>query len=392
MDLSNAYRFVPVHPDDQPLLGIFWQGCTYLDGALPFGLQSVAKIFNAVADFLAWILYYEGVLILIHYLDDFLFFGPQGSGIASTTRRVVESVFGRLRVPIATHKSEGPTTRLTFLGICIDTMLFQLSLPEDKVTRLRVLLRQWRSRKCCTKKELQSLVGHLSYAESVIRPGRFFLRNLFSLLSKLSNPNHWARLNLETRADLAWWQVLLDKWNGISFFPPAAPTVHVYSDASGSFGCGAINPETDAWFQLPWTPAWSDTGIAVKELIPIVLAALLWGRQWSGKHVCFHCDNEAVVTIIGKRHAKHPSLSQLLRCLFFYASIFHFRFSASHIPGMNNTVADAISRNKLSLLFSLIPQAHQVPVPLAAVTFLMSPPDWGSRSWTSKFVSSLSQV
>ena len=37
LDLSNAYRMVPVHPDDQPLLGVCWQGNTYVDWALPFG-------------------------------------------------------------------------------------------------------------------------------------------------------------------------------------------------------------------------------------------------------------------------------------------------------------------------------------------------------------------
>ena len=31
IDLSNAYRMVPVHPVDQPLLGIRWQGETFID-------------------------------------------------------------------------------------------------------------------------------------------------------------------------------------------------------------------------------------------------------------------------------------------------------------------------------------------------------------------------
>ena len=76
LDMSNAYRVVPIHPDDQPLLGIQWQGNTFFDRALPFGLRSSPKIFNALADFLAWILYSEDVPLVIHYLDDFLVFIP----------------------------------------------------------------------------------------------------------------------------------------------------------------------------------------------------------------------------------------------------------------------------------------------------------------------------
>ena len=50
LDLYNAYRLVPVHPEDQPLLGIRWQGAVYLDTPLPFGLRSEPNIFSAVAD------------------------------------------------------------------------------------------------------------------------------------------------------------------------------------------------------------------------------------------------------------------------------------------------------------------------------------------------------
>ena len=61
LDLKDAYRMVPVHPADYPLLGIRWQGCTYIDRALPFGLRSALKIFSALADFIAWALFSKGI-------------------------------------------------------------------------------------------------------------------------------------------------------------------------------------------------------------------------------------------------------------------------------------------------------------------------------------------
>ena len=39
VDVQNAYRIVPVHPDDRALLGLRWQGTVLLDTALPFGLR-----------------------------------------------------------------------------------------------------------------------------------------------------------------------------------------------------------------------------------------------------------------------------------------------------------------------------------------------------------------
>ena len=61
IDLKNAYRIVPIHPDDQHLLAISWNGGTYIDRALPFGLRSAPKIFTAVADAIAWALHCAGV-------------------------------------------------------------------------------------------------------------------------------------------------------------------------------------------------------------------------------------------------------------------------------------------------------------------------------------------
>ena len=76
LDLKFAYRHVPVHPDNQAFLAVRWQGHTFVDTALPFGLCSAPKIFTALADGLAWCMACEGISSFIHYLDDFLFCAP----------------------------------------------------------------------------------------------------------------------------------------------------------------------------------------------------------------------------------------------------------------------------------------------------------------------------
>ena len=50
VDLENAYKIVPIHPDDRTLLGMQWHNKVYLDICLLFRLQSAPKIFSAVAD------------------------------------------------------------------------------------------------------------------------------------------------------------------------------------------------------------------------------------------------------------------------------------------------------------------------------------------------------
>ena len=290
---------------------------------------------------------------------------------------------------MASHKTEGPATELSFLGILIDTVRFQLRLPTDKLARLCQLVAVWQAKRSCTRNELESFVGHLSHAAIVIQPGKIFLRPLFSLLSATARPHFLIRLNRSVRADLQWWDCFLQGWNGSSFFPPPNPSVHVYSDASGLFGCGAFDTQL-GWFQFQWRDEWTDRSIATKEMVPVVVAAALWGKSWEGRHVCFHSDNMTVVTILSKRSAKDQHLLALLRCLFFLAAFYKFQYSAQHIPGVLNTAPDALSRMPIIDFSPFVPQIPSHDVPRAVMDLLVHQiPEWVSPAWTRQFRTSL---
>ena len=169
----------------------------------------------------------------------------------------------------------------------------------------------WQSKKSCTRKELESFVGHLAHAVVVIRPGRIFLRSLYALLAGVAKPHFYIRLSIAVHADLQWWYHFLQCWNGSSFFPLPVPTAHVYSDASGSFGCGAFDP-SHGWFQLQWPPQWASVEIVVKEMVPIVVAVAVWGPLWEGRHICFHSNNIAVVAVLNKGSTKDHLLLHFL--------------------------------------------------------------------------------
>ena len=64
VDIESAYRLIPVHPDDRPLLAMEWENQLYIDPMLPFGLRSAPKIFNAVADALACYLHQKGIPLI----------------------------------------------------------------------------------------------------------------------------------------------------------------------------------------------------------------------------------------------------------------------------------------------------------------------------------------
>ena len=77
-DVESAYRLIPVHPDDRPLLGMKSKDQLYVEVALSFGLRSVPNILNAVPDAMEWILREHGIKTSLHYLDNFIVFGDPG--------------------------------------------------------------------------------------------------------------------------------------------------------------------------------------------------------------------------------------------------------------------------------------------------------------------------
>ena len=68
----------------------------------------------------------SGIQHQIHYLDDFLFMVPPNTDEGAHVLETALRVFGHLGVPVTSHKTEGPSTSLTFLGIVIDIMSFEL--------------------------------------------------------------------------------------------------------------------------------------------------------------------------------------------------------------------------------------------------------------------------
>ena len=146
-------------------------------------------------------------------------------------------------MPVAAHKTEGPSSSLTFLGICVNTVSMELSLPPDKLARIMTAqaVLEWRDRKVATKKQLQSLIGTLSHAASVVVPGRTFLRRMIETMSIPKRQHHHVRLNRDFQSDIQWWATFLPGWNGKSIHPPQQPAHAFWSDASGSWGSGAVS-------------------------------------------------------------------------------------------------------------------------------------------------------
>ena len=250
MDIKKAYRNVPVHPVDRLLLGMQWRGRVYVDGCLPFGLRSAPLLFTAVADALQWVMEARGVAWLGHYIDNFITVGALQADECRTNLGIMKAVCKEAGMPTEQEKEEGPTMVLTFLGIELDSEAMVIRLPAGKLHQLQESVRSLRGKKACRKRGLLSIIGHMCKA---VRAGRSFLRRLIDLSMSVNHLNRHVRCNVEARADIEWWHQFGHEWNGVEMLTVinrVRPAVVVTSDASGSWGCGAMCGSQ--WFQLPW--------------------------------------------------------------------------------------------------------------------------------------------
>ena len=84
------------------------------------------------------------------------------------------------------------------------------------------------------------------------------------------------------------------------------------------------------------------------EMINIIVAFNLWGREWRNCNVKVYCDNEAVVTCIRSHKIKDSFLMTCVRNLWLMAAQYNISIDAVHIPGKHNEIADLLSRWFLS--------------------------------------------
>jgi hypothetical protein len=386
LDVEAAYKQVAVRPEDWHLLGFQWLNEYYYERVLPFGLRSSCRLWDWFAAALHY--FFEKHLfidVVIHYVDDFLFVVKVREQ-AEEKLRFALTLCRALGIPMAAKKTEGPCTKLTFLGLELDTLEMRAALPAPKLHELRQLAEVWLKKETATVKELQSLIGKLTFATKVVRPGKIYLTRLQGQLRRMlakeapSSKAQWT-LPAVCKEDVRWWHQLMERWNGISLLYELewvhanGVALSLATDACER-GYGAVCG--DEWFEGEWTELQRATAFRNKkesmpfyELHALVQAAATWSHRWAGKRIIFLTDCEANVKAIQHQRSREAHTAHLLRTLTDIACMRGFEYKVRHIPGVTNIAADALSRHGDCQQFRADrPNAHALPTPPAPLALL----------------------
>ena len=242
-DLRQAYRQFPVDPADYRLLGYYWNNEYYFDTVLAMGQRNAgagcSRITRAVMHIHA-----DSGHQGVSYLDDMI--GVSHPSHGTEAYHHLGSTLSDLGLEENASKACPPSTIQTVLGVSINTVDMTISITEERLLEITVLVGRWRRKRLCNKKELQSLIGKLCFVCKCVRQSRVFLNRLLEVLRAVEwNRKTKIRLSEDFKKDLKWWDLFMKSFNGISFIPSSVWTEPDVSMATDSCldGCGGFSSD-----------------------------------------------------------------------------------------------------------------------------------------------------
>ncbi len=292
----------------------------------------------------------------VQYVDDGMVGGAGPEECLHSRDLMIEHMEGVGFVVSAKKlEEEGtPTTCLVYIGVQIDTVAREFRLDPQRLEQTRVMARRALTRDTMVVRDVQSMLGKLVFAASVIQPGRLFTRRIWASIKGMPSHHH-VRFDTGAREDLEWWRDLLHHHNGIAAIPEerwvSFEQLDMATDASGCIGLGGYLE--DEYFADVWTEYESLIPVNVQELFAVLVALTIWGPKWRGRRIRLRTDSEVAVKVAGRWSAKEPLLCKVLREVYFAAAVAGCEIRLEHLAGVLNVKADHLSRDRVSAYLNM---------------------------------------
>ena len=346
LDLKDAYFSVPLHAKSQKYVRFQWNKKIYQFLCLCFGLGPAPRVFTKLMKIPIAVLRRLNVRLII-FLDDILLMGASKQELIQA-RDTLIFLLQSLGFLINIKKSElKPTQKIQFLGVEIDSSQMVISLPQDKVLKIKSQCQEILKGKTVKIRELASLIGRLSSSTIAILPAPLQYRSLQrkQILELASGKNFESSVDLseEITKEINWWIQNLNLNNGKTLIA-VSPQMTISTDASNQ-GWGAFcrGQRTGG----PWSLQEKKLHINVLELKAIQIAILTFSKFFPEvKAIHIQTDNIVALTYLIKMGGtKGQDLNQISKEIWEELLIHGITITAEHLPGKLNVEADHQSRS-----------------------------------------------
>lgn len=342
LDLQDAYLHVPIYEPHRKYLRFVFDNRHYQWKVLPFGISTAPWLFTRITAPITRFLHLRSIQF-DPYIDDCLMSHPV-SRLLRRHRDCALQLLRQLGWIINLDKSHlDPTQELTFIGGFFRTNLDLVQIPRDRWEKILRFAHRGLAH-ALTLREWQSLLGLLTSAQDLTLRGRLMLRPLQRFLCphiQADDTKTRFALPLHLHSFLRWWTVESNVCVGTSL-TEFSHQRELFVDASLQ-GWGAhLEQESASGLWSVDQAEWHSNNL---ELQAVILAIRHWLPLLRNSNLLIATDNSTVVWLI--RNQGTTGSSRLLDQTF---QLFHLvdenriNIRARHIPGVQNVLADALSR------------------------------------------------
>ena len=372
-DVSNAYRLLPMHPLWQIKQVVTINGTRRIDRCCCFGSRGSPDLWCSFMALVLWIaIHVCGITGLLAYMDDnfgfdedrqLRWYAPYSQLFPSKQVALLE-LWDYLNIPHSLPKQLFGDT-LAIIGFLVDPVSMVISLPKQSSDLLVAAIREFvhnapgRRR---TLREWQRILGWINWGLNVQPLLRPALQSSYDKIAGRQYASAPIYLNKRSIRDLLWVADMLQVHDGIHLFANAIWTPH---DAELVIFCDACLTGLGFWSPYhggsgfvadrPSAPTAVEDNIFWYEALT-VLAALDWAVSLPEHfaRIAIFTDNLNTVQMFDSLRSREPYLDILLSaCETLIAHKVDLR--VWHIPGEQNIIADALSRQLFSVVAQYLP-------------------------------------
>ena len=346
-DLKHYYRQIFVDPANAVKLRYFIDDVMFIDSTLPMGMTSSCYIAQWVSCIISYIMKQQGYSA-VNYIDDLG--GVNTPSNANSAFDELGNILAEIGILESVRKTSPPLTKMTFLGILLDSVSQTVSIDSDRLSQIKEIVSLWLSKSTASLQELQCLVGMLSFTATCVHEGHLFFSHILVVLKQAYHCDRQINISVEMQKDLHWWNTSLDDYNGISCIPNeiwSRPN-EVFSSDSCLTGCGACSLTHFFHFKLPSDIIKQGRYINQFELYAILIAVREWASKFRNRNILVYCDNQTSVNILCNGCVNCTFMQKCLREIRYHSANFNFRIRAVYLHGEDNRISNSLSRWHLS--------------------------------------------
>ena len=359
-DVSEAYRQMPMHPLWQIKQIVSFQGRRYVDRRNVFRGRASQRIYHSFMSLVIWIAIFKTLIRFLYiYVDDSFsfedkreleFYAPYKKLLPSSLVKLLR-LWDAIGLPHEEQK-QVYAVELPIIGFEVDPNLMRARMSDDSHTKLiQALLDFAQKGTRRSLRDFQRLVGWMNWALNVyplLRPG---LSALYAKTAGKLESHAKIWVNRDVVRELTWVVHHLLSADGVFFFKSVSwnfahlpeDVLKVYTDASGD-GIAYWFPVANVGFQshLPGdAPAGTIFYFEALAVTSAILDAV--HRLPTDGRIAVFTDNLNTVSMFNSLAAL-PPYNWLLMVSVDAIINSHVDFRVFYVPGVNNVVADHLSR------------------------------------------------